>query len=89
MRGETEQQRASNAARGSSCRCSFAAGIRSGHCRAVVSCCLVFAGDTESAGQSLDCDLIDGADKGGAASSASALENYSTTKKLTSSECMQ
>jgi hypothetical protein len=46
------------------------------------------AADTEGAGQSGDCELLDGADKGGAASGVSAIENYSTTKKLTKSECM-
>lgn len=64
--------------------------MRLGHGRAaVLCCCLVSAAYTEGAGQSVDCELLVGADKGGAASCASAIENYSTTKKLTKSECMR
>lgn len=89
MRGETEHQRASKAAGGSRCRRSYAAKMRLGHGRAAVLCCLVSAADTEGAGQLQDCISIDGADKGRAASCASAIGNYSTTKKLTNSECMR
>lgn len=89
MRGETEPQKTSNAAVDSSCRRSRTAQASSSHSQAgVLCCCLVFAAHTEGAGQSLDCRLLDGADKGGAASCASTIENYSTTKKLTKSECM-
>lgn len=57
---------------------------------AALSCCVVWVSGavTESAEQATECNLLDEADKRGAASCASAIEDYSTTKKLTSSECM-